>query len=920
MTNNFNSERSQHSAHGKPMGLPKKGGEAKRRSQDALSPVDEYTQFASYEMPYREGPLLDDEQEFEASTGEYPNSFVEEPSDDQDHDSSVSRARKSMSSYAAPTKASQAKKNEKLDVLPSMKRIHDLKEHPSRPSSAMQRSPSVTSNFRVNPPRRNLTSLGHDKNEKLAKGNLSRSMSEYMHGHNRTRSCSADSSDANQASRNVEAILRRWKQEEEVVKETHANSPSMDDNEYLAKDDEFMDTVKELRTAPIAAQQRNTELEKTSDSQRAHTKELEEHYLPLENRFESASHLSVNESTSHDTQTPTEALHVVLSKVAAENEEPEAKFEVVSSEHEEAVERIDSVQQELQNTKGEIENLRKDKETLLTRIQELETGIKKHDEAVKDELQSNKAGVEEWQRFEEQIEARNRIEPGLTLNEAIEADNERLQAEIEEMRSSIDRMQKELRANQEELNETTESARQFNHEATESNDTMDKLRNSMSELSGILENIYQADADEKIISLSHIDVLMQGFEDDSALSPLFANIKELIHSCAKDRELLQDRDEWLQRKLKDKEREIIMAGKAFASQSQETGMLSPGFVSPLSPGQMDREGFESLFREEKVKRKLAEKKLHFMRIHDAQQDDLQEKNEELRSSLDEAQAEITSLRKSTEDLKLHAIMWKSETEEKRAELEKRSQAFDKSMDQQQQEIRQYIKEYRDKAREEANWEVASLQAKLEAKDREYATLNQMFNKHKRSDARKEDQIAKLTFRNKVHSNHIVNMEQAYLRGDRLPSLQPIPEEQDSASEISSLSPSSSISAFSLHDKPAKSAICIPRCKLPAAVQVRNRELALYRAELRTKTEEELIELDVMAPPYRSRNEMDVAADDIMEKVRKWKMGGLYPPGRSSWKVMRKRSAWEMWDGAKWAGECARGREIDVLMQRGLWVR
>jgi hypothetical protein len=37
----------------------------------------------------------------------------------------------------------------------------------------------------------------------------------------------------------------------------------------------------------------------------------------------------------------------------------------------------------------------------------------------------------------------------------------------------------------------------------------------------------------------------------------------------------------------------------------------------------------------------------------------------------------------------------------------------------------------------------------------------------------------------------------------------------------------------------------------------------------------------------------------MEKVRKWKMGKLYPPEKEDWKELAKMSSWERWDGDEW---------------------
>ncbi|CAA9958634.1 CCDC158 domain containing protein [Pyrenophora teres f. maculata] len=58
--------------------------------------------------------------------------------------------------------------------------------------------------------------------------------------------------------------------------------------------------------------------------------------------------------------------------------------------------------------------------------------------------------------------------------------------------------------------------------------------------------------------------------------------------------------------------------------------------------------------------------------------------------------------------------------------------------------------------------------------------------------------------------------------------------------------------------------------------------------------------------------------EIVHKMRKRKMGkALYPPGRKSYEEVKKMTAWEMWEGAKWAEEEASVREIEILRKRGV---
>ena len=60
-------------------------------------------------------------------------------------------------------------------------------------------------------------------------------------------------------------------------------------------------------------------------------------------------------------------------------------------------------------------------------------------------------------------------------------------------------------------------------------------------------------------------------------------------------------------------------------------------------------------------------------------------------------------------------------------------------------------------------------------------------------------------------------------------------------------------------------------------------------------------------------------DEIMEKVRRWKLDNGYPPEKHGWDVYKAKSAWERWEGAKWVEKCTISRkDVQILRNRGLW--
>lgn len=171
----------------------------------------------------------------------------------------------------------------------------------------------------------------------------------------------------------------------------------------------------------------------------------------------------------------------------------------------------------------------------------------------------------------------------------------------------------------------------------------------------------------------------------------------------------------------------------------------------------------------------------------------------------------------------------------------------------------------------------------------------------------------------IQNKHIRDVEQAILYNEELPTLPNLDDEGEShyGSELDPVSPSSTL-APSTHPKSSADRRPKPRYEHPNATAKRMAEVEAYRAHLKAKSDEELLDSIFDAPSTTAKR--DKIADDIIEKVRKWSFDekcAKYPPSKEDWSDIRSRSVWERWEGGKWAAQCKERRFLELLRSRGL---
>jgi chromosome segregation ATPase len=556
---------------------------------------------------------------------------------------------------------------------------------------------------------------------------------------------------------------------------------------------------------------------------------------------------------------------IALGKTTADMEELEAGLEDAKRQRDDAMMQRETVQRDLQTVKDDAKKLQQKHNKLIVQLQ----------------------------HSEELIAARNVREPNLPAFEAVEAENKRLQVAVDKTRL--------------ELNNANACCENLDDQLRNAQEKLNSQETSIKELCEIVDLVSQSMSQGVDIPVPQSEELSQSLVQASEIERLRIKIAQLIGGYGKDFKKWQEKNEELERQIADQGSEISRLEKTMDIQRRE--LLHPDLQSPMFPQamQMDRDEFQQYYESERLKRKGAEQELAkakklLSHIHP--------ENEKLQSDLTNAQEELADLRSKAEKLEQDVKGWKQDSEEKNSQLEERTRAFEASTDQQNQETLRYIKEYHKKTKDETYWDVQGLQKKLAALDEERIGLKRAFKQAKMDIARLGDYVTRLRKRNKARDAHIGNVQQAFMRGEEFPTLE---SDDDTSSSTSASTILSLTHPLDRVNRPPH----IPRCHLPTAIGARNAVIATYHQELEELREQELF-IVIVKPPVSTKNKNGIAYNEIMERVREWKMGSSYSPRKLGWGELRRKSPWERWDGETWAKEFATGKDVDVLKERGLW--
>ncbi|KAI4625129.1 uncharacterized protein J4E87_004975 [Alternaria ethzedia] len=818
--------------------------------------------------------------------------------------------RTNASSFAAPTRASEAKKNEKIELAQYGKRGASTKEPSSRPGSAMRQHSST--GFGSRPQSRQRWGAGtptrdgdddevddvdadvdideedaDDDEEHVDDDDSSQFDSDVEH-----ERCAEEEEEEEEAPPILEGEglegkplekedLGENKPEEEELEEQaqeqvsepeeeltiQEQEQSYDLEDLLAQEEPQVYHVENSSTDVQESQQRESPL--TQDdmapvSQEDHVENVESQTAASQDQIESVSPHGNEEKP------------IVPPEIIAEIQDLQIKRQQVEEERDEAMRQRETVLQELQTVKEEASNLKKQYEKLSVQLRESEA----------------------------KIAARNAREPGLPPLEEVEAENKKL-------RASVERTRLELAAKKTEAEDATAACKSFDDSLREVDE---KLKNNQESIRTLCEVVNQVAENLPRISkceAKELDAVFLSLSQDDETGKLRGEFLKLIKNFNGNSKELREQIEDLNRELAEKEYEINSLGKTI--EIERKGLLSPGLPSP-HPMQTGKNEWEQYYEREKKKRRDAESELAKAKKQLSQ---LQPENEKLQSDLTKAEEELAELRPKNDQLELEAKTWKEELEQNKTQFEQCSLAFEANMSEQQLENFRYIRDYYQKVKDHAHWEVQGLQQKLSVADQVKEALKRDYKREQGVNTRLEDAVIRLRKSVKARDIHIGKTEQAFMREAPFPIRSPSTSgSRTPDSDTSSSTSPSSISDWTHPLERVKRPPLIPRCHLPAAIQAREARLDTYKQELEEAREVEIFKASVK--PRGSTARGGTIATDIMDQVRKSGMGSLYPVEKTGWLDTSWKGAWERWDGNYWAMEFAKGKQVDFLKKVGVW--
>jgi chromosome segregation ATPase len=370
--------------------------------------------------------------------------------------------------------------------------------------------------------------------------------------------------------------------------------------------------------------------------------------------------------------------------------------------------------------------------------------------------------------------------------------------------------------------------------------------------------------------------------DELETKELRRRFEEFIAGVHNRIQFQQNHNQFLERKLNDQAHKFAIFEKAKMAEENENLAMSP-----LSPRWVDRTSFESLYNEEKAKRKVAEGKLQ--NVQEKVENKCSQEIKELQDKLATMQEKNATLGQKLE----HASHLEEEFKAANSRSQQREDAFEMKTQEQQDEINRYIEDYYGKTGDAKYWEPTFLQKQLTAKQEELATKNKMF---------KEVDMENVGLRNKVNkleeSNNLLEIQMRQLE-QILPShfytmTSSYKPKQGGLSQLSSLSISSEPSSPRQANGDGN----------PSLQDTRKKRKAMLAEQIEAR---------------RKAREDDSTLDKMIKKLREQKMGEFYPPRKTGWRETKEMSAWERWGGDEWVKkQSVTNEEERVLRAKGLW--
>ncbi|KAJ4296450.1 hypothetical protein N0V90_006495 [Kalmusia sp. IMI 367209] len=236
------------------------------------------------------------------------------------------------------------------------------------------------------------------------------------------------------------------------------------------------------------------------------------------------------------------------------------------------------------------------------------------------------------------------------------------------------------------------------------------------------------------------------------------------------------------------------------------------------------------------------------------------KNTELKNQLTRCRDTNKNLEDQLNHFRSTAQDWEADYKQQKQMLDQRDHAEDKETQTLRQELQDTILKYQSLMRQHGAPDaltIATLARKLEAQQSSLEEVTLRLDTVKKEKGAAYDEIARL-----MDVNTLLGKENEELRLGPLPSPRLFLDEETDTVRLGRRPPWES----------------------PEMRARREEKMRAFREEQLQKREE------------REK------AEGTLEKVKEWKMGGLYPPKRRDWKGFARKSSWERWEGGKWLEE------------------
>ncbi|KAF2870007.1 hypothetical protein BDV95DRAFT_94498 [Massariosphaeria phaeospora] len=261
---------------------------------------------------------------------------------------------------------------------------------------------------------------------------------------------------------------------------------------------------------------------------------------------------------------------------------------------------------------------------------------------------------------------------------------------------------------------------------------------------------------------------------------------------------------------------------------------------------------------------------------------LEKENENLKMELASVNDEAFSLKEEVAKWSSLSDQWKDELLQTEAQRQRQEEVSTQEMEDLKQEMVQHVADYRDRLEKEPNWwDMEALQRRVDELEEKLKKRLADIEELKKAKVVAYEEYEKLRGENGKLREEYNRLKEAW----------------GTASQFVSTNPM--INSYRTRSK----AKPIPNYQSKEETAAREKRLEDFKAQQKKVRDERRIEIE------------------LIERVRRWKMGSFYPPdrlGEKGWKLMKSQAVWDRWDYDEWLESLSmEDREQAIKLKGGL---